>query len=261
MILYSSIFNSTGAFPDIVGVDITVPDDGTGTEFIAAMVNDEWGARQDLINRASLTPDTVTEASGTSQSYEAMQLCFGHPGEVVGWHGAGDPSTVTGLRLLLLDGSGITAANFPDLVATNYVGDANNGDPTVHGYFKADDAAGTIRNIAGVWFILPDSRGAVLRGHDPTATVDPQGASRLLVPNIQFDAFEQHGHELRGLTGNEYASAILVTLTGSSAWGLSGPAEANRLQAKDVIGDIVGGKPSTAETRAYNLNVRHCVRY
>lgn len=262
MIAYDVIFvNQSGAFPNIVAQDITVPSDGTGTELIAAMVNDEWGARQDLINRASLTPDTVTEASGTSQSYEAMQLCFGHPGEVVIWHGNDDPSAFPGLRLLLLDGSGITAANFQDLVTACYVGDANNGDGSISGYFKSSDASGSPRDIAGPWFILPDTRGLFMRGHDPTAVRDPDGLSRLLVPSIQDDALEVHGHELRGLTGNEYASALLVTLTGSSAWGLSGPAEANRLQAKDVEADMVGGTFDTTETRPWNITGRWCVRY
>jgi hypothetical protein len=73
------------------------------------------------------------------------------------------------------------------------VGDGNNAAVAAAGgaYYRADDAAGTIPNIAGVYLILPERRGYTPRGLDPAATVDPQGASRYL-GDLQEDAFQGH---------------------------------------------------------------------
>lgn len=251
--------NTTGAFPNVLGRNITVPGDGLGTEWIAEFVNNHWGAQQDLLNRAGLTPDTVTEASGTSQSYEAMQKCFGHPGELVPWMGQGDPSS-SGLRLLKLDGTVLTAASYADLVTATYVGDGNNADVNFQGFFKTSDAPGTLRNIAGPYFVLPDMEGTFLRGTDPSAIYDPDGATRAL-PKLQASGFETHGHELKTLTAGWSANTTSVTLTGSAGLVLSASGDATRLQARDLIAEIINGTPNDSETRATNFNTTWCVRY
>lgn len=257
---YSVAFvNTTGSFPNVLGRNITVPGDGLGTEWIAEFVNDTWGARQQLMNKAGLTPNGTTEATGASQSYTAMQRCFGAPGELVPWMGPGDPSS-SGNRLLQLDGSVLLIANYTDLVNATYIGDGNNSDINFIGFFKTSDAGGTLRSTSGTYFVLPDIRGLFLRGIDPLATYDPDGASRS-IPQLQQDAFETHGHELRTLSGGNYAITGTFTTTGASAFVPTVSAGADRLQARDLIAEIVGGSPNDAETRAINVNTNWCIRY
>jgi hypothetical protein len=252
--------NTTGSFPNVLGRNITVPGDGLGTEWIAEFVNNHWGAQQDLLNRASLTPDGVTEATGSSQSYEAMQKCFGAPGEIVGWMGPGDPSAADN-RLLQLDGTVLLIANYTDLVNATYIGDGNNNDNDFIGFFKTSDAGGTLRDTAGTYFVLPDIRGLFLRGIDPLATYDPDGASRA-IPQLQQDAFETHGHELLTLLGNDYVIPSNIDASGATpAFVSSASAGADRLQAPDSSAAIIGPTSNDNETRSINVNTNWCIRY
>lgn len=144
------------AFPDNESVNASGPTSTDGTEFVKLMIdNYMFGPQQALLNYASLIPDGVPEADGTSQELEAMQKVFSHPGELLDWYGGVDPSTL-GIRILLLHGQGVLIASFLELVEATYVGDGNNG--TAPAFYKADDAAGLIRNIGGTFFILPDLR-------------------------------------------------------------------------------------------------------
>jgi hypothetical protein len=257
---YSVVFtNTTGAFPAILGRDITVPGDGLGTEWIAEFVNDHWGARQHLMTQAGLTPNAVTEVNGNSQDFVASQRCFGHPGEIVSWGGQGDPSA-SGIRLLKLDGTVLTASSYTDLVTATYIGDGNNSVSNFIGFFKTSDAGGTTRDTAGPYFVLPNLEGFFIRGNDPTAIKDPDGASRG-IPYAQASAFETHGHELLTLSGNNYAEPTNLTSTGVQGLTLSASAGADRLQALDSITAIVGGNPNNSETRPHNVNFTWCVRY
>jgi hypothetical protein len=251
--------NTTGAFPNVLGRNITVPGDGLGTEWIAEFVNNHWGAQQHLLNKAGLTPNGVTEANGASQNYTAMQRCFGAPGEVVAWHGQADPATL-GHRLLKLDGSTVLRANYADLDTAVYVGDANNLNGSIIGYWRADNADGSGRNIIGIYLKLPDLEGLFLRGIDPGAVRDPDGATRL-VPTYQSDTFETHGHELKSLTNDYYALPATFTTSGANSFQASITQGSDRLQAQDSLSDIVGGNPNDDETRSQNSNVTWCVRY
>jgi len=255
----SAFVNTIGSFPNVLGRNITVPGDGLGTEWIAEFVNNHWGAQQHLLNQAGLTPNGVTEANGASQNYTAMQRCFSSPGEVVPWMGPGDPSA-SGKRLLKLDGTVLTIASYTDLVSETYIGDGNNADPSFIGFFKTSDAGGTLRSPSGTYFVLPDIQGLFLRGTDPSAIYDPDGATRL-IPQLQNSAFETHGHELRTLSSGNYATTGTFTTTGASAFAPTVSAAADRLQARDLLAEIVGGTPNDNETRPYNVNCTWCVRY
>lgn len=255
MYKYEDIFtNYSGAFPNTLAVNVTTPGAGDGTEFIAAGVNDSWGFHQALMAYAGLTPDSVTEAPGTSQMVEAMQKSFGHPGEVCMWHGQADPATL-GIRLLLLEKQGILRANYADLDTAVYCGDGNNG--TWDYYYHADDAAGTIRNIVGNYLILPDSRGCTVRGYDPTNLRDPLGSVRKF-PDIQVDAMEQHGHVLQSNTSNFYCLHRGDTYAAGTdkLWYPSASSGSDDLEAK-----AVSGATTSTETRMVNLGVKLCVRY
>ena len=194
MLDYAAAFtNKSGVFPDILAINASGPSATDGTEFVANMVNDSmWGVWQMLLNRAGMTPNGVLESDSASQIKEALWKTSIPPGVEVGWHQATDPATA-GYRLLLLNGQGVLVANFSDLVAATYVGDANNAAVAAvgGGYYRADDAAGTIPNIAGIYLILPETRGYAPRGLDVAATVDPDGASRYLGDH-QLDAFQGH---------------------------------------------------------------------
>ncbi|MHC4302776.1 MAG: hypothetical protein ACYS7Y_36415 [Planctomycetota bacterium] len=261
MIDYKATFTNTDGvnFPNTKAVNVTTPGAGDGTEFIAAGVNDSWGWHQAMMAYAGLTPDTVTEAPGTSQMLEAMRLSFGHPGEVAMWHGQADPATL-GLRLLLLEGQGILRANYPLLDAAVYIGDSNNGDVNFPFYYHATDAAGTSRSTTGIYLILADGRGVTIRGSDPTAIRDPFGAVRSF-PDIQTDAVQSHGHSVfTASTGNYAEISTIPTAAGARSIfqpTLSPPADV--LTADD---SLTGGvKQDVDESRMINFSVKLCVRY
>lgn len=179
MLDYLATFaNTDGAgFPATQGVDSSGGAATDGTEFIAAMINDSmWGVWQALLNSVGLTPNGITEADGASQVLDALRR-MDIPGKIiaVGWND--DPATL-GIRAIMLTGQGVLRANYPELDALVYVGDANNA--AADAFYHADDAAGLIRNTAGAYLIFPDGRGRVVRGLDLTGSVDPDGAGAYL---------------------------------------------------------------------------------
>ena len=199
MIDYVAVFTNTNslAFPDTLTVNASGPSATDGTELVKLFGDDLWGARQAVIDYAGLTPDGVTEAPGTSQLVEALQLGFGgSPGFVQEWNLASDPAT-TGHRCLFLQGQGILRANFAALDDAVYVGDGNNAAVAAGGgfYYRADNANGTSPDITGIYLILPDRRGVVARGLDVAASIDPDGAARFL-GDLQIDAGQGHFHSL-----------------------------------------------------------------
>lgn len=246
--------NVTGVFPDVVGVNASGPSATDGFEFVANFVNDNnLGIHQMILNHAGLTPNGVVESDSASQIKEALWKGFGAPpGVVTQWHLADDPGT-SGHRALLLNGQGILRANYTELDAAVYVGDANNA--TADAYYRADDAAGTIRNIAGVYLILPETRGYVPRGLDTAASVDPDGASRTL-GHLQLDAFQGHWHQFQV---NTAAGAVLYQ-------GVSGiNSTPGTFATNGVLGPItdgVNGTPRTdSETRMVNFATKFVVWY
>jgi hypothetical protein len=250
--------NYTGAWPNLAARNITVPGDGQGTEWIKPFPDEMWGITQHLMTQAGLLPDGVTEANGASQIYEAMQACFSMPGELVPWVGNGSPEAFT--RLLILDGTTVTAANYPDLVSRTYIGDANNGNLNYTGFAKTSDSGGTTRNIAGPYFLLPNFYGVFVRGIDPTNIHDPFGSVRD-IPMLQHDSFETHGHALNQSAAWYAARTSSADLTGASnGWSASGTPGTN-LEAPDNLSDILGGSPDNNETRSVNVNCIWCVRY
>jgi len=174
--------------------DVAVSGDGTGTPWKSLLLSDIWGLQQRLLQEAGITPNQVADSAVSSQYYDAIRRTAGFPGSVQKVFYNQDPSLL-GVRQLLLDGSGVLVANYPDLVANTYVGDANNAAVAAAGggFYKADDAAGTIPNTAGVYFILPDTRGSFPRGLDTAGAIDPDGASRYL-GDIQGPAQADHFH-------------------------------------------------------------------
>jgi hypothetical protein len=194
MIFYESIANTIGTFPNTTAKNASGGGATDGTPYIRAVVDDLWGFSQALMDAANLTPNAVTESATASQRLDALRRVLGYPGEVIAWMGAGDPQTVVpGMRLLALNGQGILRANYSELDAVVYVGNPLN--PTAPAFYHADDAAGTIRNIAGVYLILPDLRGYFLRGLDVAETKDKDGASRIQ-GDSEVPALPKHRHQI-----------------------------------------------------------------
>lgn len=248
--------NTNGlAFPDTLAVNASGPSATDGTEFVKGFIDDIWGWFQAMLDYASLTPTGVSEGPGASQMLEAIGKGFGiGPGLGVTYWKEGDPS-VNGDRVLLLNGQGILRANFAELDAAVYVGDGNNG--TADAFYRADDAAGTIRNIAGIYLIMPETRGYVLRGLDTAASVDPDGASRTL-GHAQLDAFQGHWHEQFVELGTVNSGGINgvrkngtpTTVTDNSGW------------VRDPLTDGVSGTPRTAtESRMTNVATTFGITY
>lgn len=175
------------AFPDTESINASGPTATDGTEFVKVMVdNYMFGPQQALLNHAGLIPDGVPEADGTSQELEALKRSFGNAGEEVNWYGDADPATLN-LKLLLLEGQGVLIANYQELTDVVYVGDGNNG--TAPAFYKADDAAGTIRNIAGIYLILPDATDIYPRFVGESlysAKVENNSTATLISENVSF---------------------------------------------------------------------------
>lgn len=198
MINYLSSFTNTdgNSFPDTKGINASGAGATDGTEFVKIFIDDLWGARQAIMDHAGLTPDTVTEAPGTSQFLEAVNK-FTIPGMILPVFWNDDPATL-GIRAILLTGQGVLRASFPELDAIVYVGDSDN--PTAAAFFRADNADGSSRNTTGIYLILPDARGRVIRGLDLTGGIDPDGASREL-GDEQADAMQTIRGAIDGASG------------------------------------------------------------
>lgn len=241
---------NTVAFPDNEGVNATGPAATDGTEFVKVMVdNYMFGPQQALLNYAGLIPDGIPEADGASQELEAMQKSFGHPGELVSWMGSTDPA-VLGIRTILLHGQGVLVADYQELTDAVYIGDGNNA--TAESFFKADDAAGTIRNIAGIYLILPDARGLGIRGLDDTGLIDVDGAGRL-PGSSQDDAFQGHEHTTFDM---KFQSPGVTNSTHSEYY------KSGTVPTVGIVTDGSNGTPRiSSETRMKNISANIAIRY
>jgi hypothetical protein len=125
-------------------------------------------------------------------------------------------------RLLPLNGAVIPVADYPCLVRRTYVGDSLNA--TAASFFKASNSQGTVRNVAGEYFVLPNAQGVFLRSTgSQTRTItwtDLQGGQHTV--NTLYDGgaigrFQgDRSRRLTGNLGNLYVSAISTTSGGGS---------------------------------------------
>lgn len=268
---YAATFtNFSGTFPDILAINASGPSATDGTEFISDMINDSmWGVWQMILNRAGLTPNGVLESDSASQIKDALQKGFGAPvGVVTQWHIDDDPGT-SGHRALLLNGQGILRASYTELDAAVYVGDGNNAAVAAAGgaYFRADNSDGSSPNIAGIYLILPETRGYAPRGLDTAASVDPDGASRYL-GDTQLDAEQGHIH-FNGTANNDTSiyvyGGITTDMPGSATQQVLNDAALPRTtQGKTSVpkDDGTNGTPRTdTETRMVNYSTKWVVWY
>ncbi len=177
-------------------------------------------------------------------------------GEGVIYWKNGDPAT-NGDKILLLHGQSILRANYSELDAKVYVGDADNAAAAAAGggFFHADNPDGTNPNPAGIYLILPDTRGYVLRGIDAGALVDPDGASRF-IGDTQLDAMQGHFH------GTSQALRVSPSAANPQA-GTGWYADiGNTENITGPITDGVNGTPRiSSETRMVNVSANFGITY
>lgn len=208
----------TSQYPYGSARNVVTENDGTGTPLDKNWLNDVWGWLQQLLDAAGITPTNVPDQVGTSQYWEAMRKAGGYPGLVTPFALNADPATL-GIRILKLEGQGILVANYGDLVTNTYVGDANNG--SANAFYKADDAAGTVRNVAGTYFILADFRGRFVRGIDTGTGVDP--TPNRLPGNTQAWAIRRHAHDVGEAPSTKYyAVQVDSTIKQASPFEIAG---------------------------------------
>lgn len=218
MIAWETALNFTsGVFPNTTSVNSTGSGTGDGTEWVKVGIdNFQFGVSQALLDYAGLTPNGVTESAGASQFLEAIQKGHGiGPGKYVQWGLKDDPS-VTGDRVLLLTGQGVLVASFSDLDDAVYVGDPDNA--TAPFFYHADDAAGTVRNIAGIYLILPPEISPFRRQYseaDGDFTVTATNwttVSAVMIPYQTIDGTWRLTFNFKGIVS---ASATVVSVIAS----------------------------------------------
>ena len=258
MLDFLSTFTNTNslAFPSTKAVDSSGGAATDGTEFIANMVNDSmWGWQQALLNSVGMTPSGVLESPSASQMLEAWRK-MDIPGKLISVAWNDDPATL-GIRAIMLSGQGILAANYPELDALVYVG--NTANPTAAAFYHADDAAGVTRNTAGVYLILPNGRGRVIRGLDLTGAVDPDGATREL-GDEQEDQLQGFKTDLNYL-GKTNAGGF-VNDAGLDFGNITGGTNLATQPTGSPITDGVNGTPRTGlETISKNLAANIMITY
>lgn len=270
---------TVGAFPNTVGQNATGAGATDGTPWIKAVIDDLWGSRQVKMDRANLVPSGLTEniANGSQELEAIMRIC-GYPGEVICWAGQdnasgtyADPSSED-IRLLEMTGQGVLIANYPDLDAVVYCGNAAN--PTQEAFYHSSDAPGVVRNVAGPYLQLPDNRGRALRGFDPTFAIDDpynteEGKNRE-IGSLQHTAVAAHCHEIHYWDGAQYDGVVypsdLIYNAGDSPSDIfkitADPADTD-LYARDMESTQCDYNPgfSLFESRMHNLAFRICIRY
>lgn len=225
---YVNITPPDGDYPYGSARNVTVQGDGTGTPTDKNWLNDMWGLFQQLLTSAGIVPSGVPDVVGTSQYHDAMRRTAGYPGVITPVAFNADPATL-GIRILKLSGQGVLIANYPELVSVTYVGDPNNA--SADGFYKADDAAGTVRNTAGTYFILPNAEGRFVRGVDPSGSVDPTAGR--LPGNEQNWQMREHAHEVGegpASGGDYYEVEVDNGIKQASAFQVSGNDNASGTQ-------------------------------
>lgn len=120
----------------------------------------------------------------------------------------------------------VPAATYPKLVEARYCGDANNA--TAGWFYRADDMAGTQRNVNGAYFILPGLKEYFLRPGDEGWTKHE-------------DQMQGHWHRIRGrYAGGATGDVVNMrdrTSTGFVASGID--------TVVDPVSDGINGEPRT----------------
>jgi len=245
------IGNTNGVLGDYTGKNASGATATDGTPFIAAMIDDLWGPKQALMDRASLIPNGVTESVAASQILEAMQKGYNLGAGYYKLYAKNASPAVHGDRLIILTGVGVLRTSFPELDTAVYVGDGNNA--TANEFYRSDDPAGTVRNIAGAYLKLPEGRGMAVRGEDLGAINNPRGAARTL-GGLEEDQIQGHIHNVFG--------QVLANASSPSTGTIQGASGNHDRPISTPVTDGVNGAPRTgADTAMMNISAVLCISY
>lgn len=244
----------SGSYPWGGAQNVTIDGDGTGTPWLADVLNDMWGFFQKLLNYSGITPSGSPDTVLASQYFNAIQASAGFPGTMVPLGLNADPSTF-GLRILPMIGQLVVISLYPDLVANTYVGDVYN--PTANSFIKTD-GTGT-PTTSGLFFRLPDARGRFLRGLDSSAIRDEGGSGRI-IGSYQTGAVSAHEHELvdnakTSKLGNQTDNTDTTPPTHQTVSTAGGAVLPNYATT------IVSGNNSVSDNRPYNIAVTYGIWY
>lgn len=189
--------------------NVSTPGDGTGLPLDQSWVNDFLGLQQQLLDDAGIVPSDVSDVVGACQTYQAMVNIMSPPGTIVtGMYN--DTPLNLGLRLLELDGSFILHADYPELTAATYVGDANNtAVATAEGsFYKSSVPAEGLPDINGDYMQLPNIRNRFIRGYD----------SGRVYGEKQNNGVMRHSHKVSTTDegGTDFGSVTLSYTIGST---------------------------------------------
>jgi hypothetical protein len=261
MILLDTLPNVTGTALayTVAAQNISGPGATDGTGLQASILTDGWGFQQAALKYADIAPSGTPEDADTSQILASLINALSPVGTVLQGMWSTDPASL-GIRAILLDGSGILIANYAALVAACYVGDGNNG--TADAFYKADDAAGTIRNTAGTYFILPDTRGSFLRDADSAKTYDPYGDRTM--GEVQGSYIQDHEHDIFNSAGSvQYQANTLVDTTGATP-GITAIVTGDSAKAYNIYTTNKGSDSvavESTETAPRNAICKFAIRY
>ena len=276
MLAYENlVINRTGVFPNTTAKNASSSSASDGTEYVAGLINQEWGFFQYLAQAAGQTPNGAVESASASQIYTMLQMCFSAPGEYVfddippqGSYGSatiayggtlhtqGDvPAMYLYRRVIACQGQALLIANYPNLAAAIYCGDANNATAAYN--YKATTSVNpsSNRSTSGTYIVIPDFRGVTLRGYDPTPVRDPGGATRGLLASLQQDAMQGHYHQHYTVNAGFGSSNNVVGQNGNTSAG-------DGSGVRQAITDGTHGTPRIdSETRMYNVSVNAGIRF
>jgi len=267
---------TVGAFPNTVAQNATGPGATDGTPWIKSVIDDLWGARQVLMDESNQVPNALTESvSNGSQAYEAIRRISGYAGEVIFWAGQDNASgtfsnpSSEDVRLLEMLGQGVLIANYPELDKVVYCGNARN--PTAPSFYHSSDAGGAVRNTAGPYLQLPDSRGVAIRGFDPTgAGADPwflESATQREIGDLQLSAVWAHCHRTEWWDDPDWRGIVYTVQTGD----VGGPFDIFQITLDPANTEVFAHTMTSTcsysflhseyESRMINLAWRMCIRY
>lgn len=242
---YSTLYGSLviGTWPNVSAKNASGPSATDGTPFCADFISDLWGARQDLLNRAGMTPDGLGEAAGTSQTVKALQRAALKPGLCV--LSFLNSTELALCRLMPLTGQVLLISNYADLVTATYCSDAKNA--TAPAFYKTSDSGGNTRSTAGAYFVLPDAQGMFPRAigtNSKLTRADGNSYSPGLMGQLSQDALQDFG--------------IPAGVAGSGSYAGYGTTSAV------AVAPIAGGygiPRRGPETKPASITVQFCISY